>query len=176
MYDKCLCGRDKDTRAKLCRNCYETNPESKLCCKCNKILPASEFGLRRKGTILRPACKKCEALYAKKRRKLLPEITKAAKDKWYKAGGPLVIKMGIKNAARRMGLNANYIYVEYCKHNGLCDICGKPGSQRLSIDHCHTTGEFRGFLCTNCNNGLGRFKDNIEFLEAAINYLKKSIS
>jgi hypothetical protein len=30
-----------------------------------------------------------------------------------------------------------------------------------------------GFLCNNCNRGLGRFKDSIESLEAAISYLKR---
>jgi hypothetical protein len=27
-------------------------------------------------------------------------------------------------------------------------------------------------LCYNCNSGLGRFKDNISFLQEAINYLE----
>lgn len=39
------------------------------------------------------------------------------------------------------------------------------------MDHDHSNGEFRGFLCGNCNAGLGRFKDNREFLLAAEAYL-----
>lgn len=59
-----------------------------------------------------------------------------------------------------------------------CAICGHSDkSQKKTfpmIDHCHTTGVVRGVLCSNCNMGLGKFKDNIQLLEAAITYLKTS--
>ena len=58
-----------------------------------------------------------------------------------------------------------------------CKICKVDASEftkRLSVDHCHTTGEVRGLLCPSCNRGLGDFKDNIEFLEEAIGYLQNS--
>lgn len=54
-----------------------------------------------------------------------------------------------------------------------CSICKKTVS-RLNVDHCHKTGKTRGLLCTNCNIGLGNFKDNIEILKRAIKYLKQS--
>lgn len=60
---------------------------------------------------------------------------------------------------------------------GKCAICGKSeprAGSRLAVDHCHATGEFRGALCTNCNQGLGKFFDNEDFLQAAINYLRKA--
>lgn len=73
-----------------------------------------------------------------------------------------------------------------------CDICGKSeyelpasfggngrGNKGMSrritpwrLDHCHETGEFRGFLCNNCNIALGRFKDDPEILLNAIAYLQ----
>jgi len=40
------------------------------------------------------------------------------------------------------------------------------------MDHDHETGKFRGMLCHHCNRGLGNFKDKIENLEKAIEYLK----
>lgn len=65
--------------------------------------------------------------------------------------------------------------------NGLCAICNKPETafmktktMFLAVDHDHATGEVRGLLCTNCNNGLGRFNDNIELLQKAIQYIEKS--
>lgn len=64
--------------------------------------------------------------------------------------------------------------------NYCCDICKQEESQvikgkiaSLSVDHDHLTGKIRGLLCNNCNNGLGRFKDDIEKLASAILYLKK---
>ena len=73
-----------------------------------------------------------------------------------------------------------------------CDICGKSEDEipvsfggmgrgnkgKLKrktpwrLDHCHETGEFRGFLCHNCNTGLGKFKDDPEILLNAIAYLQ----
>jgi hypothetical protein len=43
---------------------------------------------------------------------------------------------------------------------------------RLSIDHSHNSKNIRGLLCKKCNTGIGMFKDNIQLLENAINYLK----
>ena len=67
------------------------------------------------------------------------------------------------------------------KQNGLCGICGQPetvvmyGKQMdLAVDHDHDTGKVRGLLCSNCNNGLGRFYDNVELLQNAIEYIEKS--
>lgn len=51
-----------------------------------------------------------------------------------------------------------------------CTICSEQIG--LVVDHDHSTGLIRGLLCTNCNTGLGMFKDNIKILEAAIKYLK----
>lgn len=51
----------------------------------------------------------------------------------------------------------------------VCAICG--GSERLCVDHDHRTGMIRGVLCLNCNNGLGRFKDDPALLAAAAKYL-----
>jgi hypothetical protein len=58
------------------------------------------------------------------------------------------------------------------KQGGVCPICGNlPGKRALAVDHDHRTGEVRGLLCKECNNGLGHFKDNPEFLKKAIDYL-----
>ena len=62
-----------------------------------------------------------------------------------------------------------------------CAVCGKDASDNkrggkldpLHIDHCHTTNKLRDLLCHQCNSGLGQFKDNIEILQKAIDYLRK---
>ena len=59
-------------------------------------------------------------------------------------------------------------------HDGLCDVCRKPSVARhLALDHVHTTGKFRGFLCMSCNTGLGHFRDSIDLLQSAIQYLSR---
>lgn len=64
--------------------------------------------------------------------------------------------------------------------DGKCAICdeeetdtyqGKP--KMLAVDHCHSSGRVRALLCSNCNNVLGRARDRIDILEAAIRYLKE---
>ncbi len=62
------------------------------------------------------------------------------------------------------------------KQRGKCAICknsdggGRWG--RFFIDHDHQTKQVRGLLCIKCNLGLGNFKENILFLQKAIDYLK----
>lgn len=58
----------------------------------------------------------------------------------------------------------------YAFGEGMCHICfatDKP----LHLDHCHVTGDLRGYLCADCNLGLGRFKDDPDRLRRAIQYL-----
>lgn len=56
------------------------------------------------------------------------------------------------------------------RSKGKCEICGVDEQH---IDHDHETGEVRGILCNNCNNGLGRFFDSPELLRAALSYLEQ---
>jgi hypothetical protein len=66
----------------------------------------------------------------------------------------------------------------------LCAICNLPESRkasrnndnvrtRLCLDHDHETNQIRGFLCHDCNTGLGKFKDSPELLLMAVDYLVK---
>lgn len=61
--------------------------------------------------------------------------------------------------------------------NYSCAICGinaEETKQGLAVDHSHETDQVRGLLCMRCNVGLGYFKDNINSLNEAVNYLLKS--
>jgi hypothetical protein len=51
-----------------------------------------------------------------------------------------------------------------------CEICGEVAV--MVIDHDHETGAPRGLLCQPHNAALGIFGDNIEMLQAAIDYLR----
>ena len=55
-----------------------------------------------------------------------------------------------------------------------CGICGAttcPSGRALAIDHDHSTGRLRGFLCFSCNTGIGKFKDSTALLSMAMDYL-----
>jgi hypothetical protein len=55
-----------------------------------------------------------------------------------------------------------------------CKICGvgNPGGKGFwHVDHDHETGKVRGILCNGCNLGLGHFKDSVENLRKAQDYL-----
>ena len=59
---------------------------------------------------------------------------------------------------------------------GCCAICGRHQEEltrSLAIDHCHKTKTIRGLLCDNCNPGIGYFKESVELLIKAIEYLGK---
>lgn len=62
------------------------------------------------------------------------------------------------------------------KQNNRCGICGNEflKDDKISVDHDHKTGIVRGLLCHACNVGLGLFRDEIERLKKAIDYLKRS--
>lgn len=73
------------------------------------------------------------------------------------------------------GLSEGDVIAAKWSQNFLCKICEKPLSEgrETHIDHCHTTNKFRGILCHACNVGLGHFKDDIEILQKAIEYLSE---
>ena len=65
----------------------------------------------------------------------------------------------------------------YDKQQGRCAICNKTKEETLTpicIDHSNKTNKVRGLLCLTCNRGLGYFKDDINLLLNAIEYLKKT--
>ena len=76
---------------------------------------------------------------------------------------------------RRLGLSLDGYNALVQNQNNLCAICHGPETFNgsLSVDHSHDTGKVRGLLCTNCNRGLGHFKDSLLYLKSAIEYLMK---
>jgi hypothetical protein len=78
------------------------------------------------------------------------------------------------------GISIDEYEVLLSNQNGLCAICRESEVKRhrngtlwaLSVDHDHVTGKIRGLLCSACNVGIANFRENIEALEAAIEYLK----
>jgi len=76
----------------------------------------------------------------------------------------------------KYGITRIDYYTLLDSQDNACAICktkefGKHGPH---IDHNHITKKVRGILCHQCNLGLGQFKDNIEKLKLAIEYLEKN--
>lgn len=60
------------------------------------------------------------------------------------------------------------------KQDEACAICKtKLDFCSSHLDHNHTTGTVRGFLCKPCNTLLGFARESISILEAAVQYLKQ---
>ena len=55
-----------------------------------------------------------------------------------------------------------------------CELCEKPVDANWQLDHCHETGNFRGWLCKGCNTGLGLLGDTVSDLKKAVEYLTRA--
>lgn len=52
-----------------------------------------------------------------------------------------------------------------------CDICKKQ-VKSLHVDHNHTTGRLRGYLCGSCNRGIGLLQDSTIIMKNALAYME----
>ncbi|WP_170223770.1 endonuclease VII domain-containing protein [Nonomuraea turkmeniaca] len=128
-------------------------PEAhKYCPRCEEVKPENEFGRNRaEKSGLTAYCKPCHA-----RVTLDNRIKNHGSDRNYK------LKL-------RYGITEDDLERMLAQQGGLCAICRVvPGT---FVDHSHATGQVRGVLCFNCNNGLGHFGDNTVLLELAALYL-----
>jgi len=121
----------------------------RVCSTCNKHLPLSDYhGSKEAGTIS-SRCRHCiSAAFLKYRYKLSIEEFECLRQ----------------------------------NQEGKCAICrnkleihsdSSVRTKKVAVDHCHETGKVRGLLCSNCNTGLGMFKDDYKLLQAASEYLLK---
>jgi len=102
-----------------------------------------------------------------------PRKTKTGSTTWVcrRPGEPRESK---ENKARRVrkakhGLTTEQMDEIQARYGDGCAICGK--GDKLVLDHCHRSGDVRGWLCTSCNNGLGLFRDDPTLFQKAIAYL-----
>lgn len=77
----------------------------------------------------------------------------------------------------KFGLDAAAAAALYETQNNRCAICGCTEAENgkyFAVDHDHATGAVRGLLCSQCNSGLGYFRDSPVNLSTAISYLQKA--
>lgn len=76
----------------------------------------------------------------------------------------------------RYGLTPKEFAALLAAHDGFCGICRtelNDATNKPVLDHDHTTGAVRGFLCNHCNAGIGWFKENAQSLRDAAVYLEQ---
>jgi hypothetical protein len=98
-----------------------------------------------------------------------PEKVRAAKKK-YVAADPERAAEQFRRAVRKA---AGVTHPTGERRAGPCDICD-DFSDPLCLDHDHSTGQIRGWLCHNCNKALGLLRDNPARLRRAITYLESA--
>lgn len=174
--DTCACGALKDSRARTCRACFEGEvPTRRVCTLCKIEKDISEFRIRTRA-IPRPRswCMECEAATSRATRQAKPKHErKLATRKWEAANPEKVRLQSIRRGIRSIGLGHLIDrLVPRILSERQCECCGKE-VDRLRVDHCHTTGKFRGLICDKCNLGIGHFADNPSLLRAAADYLER---
>lgn len=168
-----------------CHITHNISLTSKTCTKCKENKDIENFYIQNEKTQSRKAhCSKCEQEVRKKAIANNPnydkQITANRKKKWGQAYPEKLRNSRLKSV---YGIDNNR-YAEILDfQNGVCAICHETETKmnkeqnipkRLAVDHCHSTGKVRGLLCFDCNSSLGKFKDSIENLYNAIDYLNKS--
>lgn len=136
----------------------------KRCNGCSQQLPRTHFyrsATNKDG--LDYSCKDCRSIISKKARTKRGVEINRQRDNVYQLRHNYRITL------------AEY-QEQFTAQDGVCYICCKPEplkNTRLAVDHDHATGKNRMLLCSQCNQGLGRFMDDPELLEKAANYLQK---
>lgn len=141
----------------------------KVCSRCRQNKPISSYQKNRsKVDGVGTYCSTCAT-----------EISKEWQSKNTKKGGKYIGWLEYISAyqlRKKYGISPKELDGMIQVQMNKCAICGREpnGKKRLFVDHCHKTGKVRGLLCTNCNLGLGSFKDDIERLKTAIAYLERN--
>lgn len=128
------------------------------------------------------ACRKIEykrnrkvrlARARKYKRAHLKEMKKYQK-KWAKENKNITEAIRLRNC---YGITLEEHGKMFKKQKGKCIGCLRHQSKLtrvLGVDHDHKTGKVRGLLCNDCNQVLGRAKDDVKILKRLIKYLNKN--
>lgn len=140
-------------------------------CKQHKLLSEFSPDVVRGG--VQRVCKQCKAVKTKANGN-----TRITSLEWWQTGGGRELAW-----LRLFNVSVERYYAMLEAQGGGCGICDGPplyGHKFLDVDHDHSCcpgktscGKcVRGLLCTDCNLGLGRFKDSVTRLKRGISYLK----
>lgn len=83
-----------------------------------------------------------------------------------------------RDLQKKFGISLSDYQAKHDAQNGKCAICGQAETRSrngrllvLAVDHNHATGSIRDLLCSECNMMIGKARENVNVLQAAISYL-----
>ena len=125
---------------------------TKICSKCKEEKPLSKFSSRtrdRNGnpTELRNDCQDCQSARGKEVSSLKKLHTQPKNDTY---------QCPLCNRTKK-------------------DLSYTKWKDPFVLDHSHTTGKFRGWICQDCNTAIARAHDDVNTLRNMIGYLEASI-
>ncbi len=135
---------------------------TRLCKKCNEEKSKSVF--LENGNVCHPCLKKKLEMWQKKH---------ATENRF-----AVALQQSIGSAKRGNYEPCNATKEEVkSAFTGRCFVCGIPEiecTRKLSLDHCHGTGIFRGWLCRNCNSAAGLLRDSPQIARILAEYIERS--
>ena len=145
----------------------------KTCSHCNVDKPLTQFYARNKNNpeVLASRCKVCSLNVSAAWRTNNMEQSVQINKQW-RADNKDVIKS--RNRVKAYGTDGLALLAEQKNLCAACDVdlTTLPYKER-HLDHDHQTKFVRGWLCSNCNLGIGKFKDNPKALRQAADYLER---
>jgi hypothetical protein len=180
-----------DKTTKSCNVCKQEKPVlefhrnraskdglAKRCKPCSKVIMAAQYA---KDPRKWRAREKMWQSAAPEKYAALMERKATAQREWRLRNPDAAARIDRKKKYKQLGFTPEDYDRVYAEQGGLCALCGSTGenqrhsnqTSRLHVDHCHSTGKVRGLLCFLCNSALGKFKDSIPTLLAAVEYLKR---
>ena len=152
---------------------------TKLCKMCGVEKPRMDFMLEvARFDGVSPYCKPCTSIKNGHWDSKHPEVRKERVRVWGNKNPERKEHHRRSGVLRRYGLtNADYDAM-LLTQGGRCAICGstdvaRKNHDKFCVDHDHATGKIRSLLCTNCNVGIGSFKDDPNLLQQALDYLRR---
>lgn len=148
----------------------------RTCSKCLKPKSESDFHMTSRDG-LKKQCKECCQRYNREFHANNKEERNASQRKYRQEYPEILAKVQRKSHLKNAyGLSPEAHSQLLIDQNNCCAICGDEFIKTPDVDHIHETNPpvVRGLLCRPCNRGLGLYRDSIERLEKAINYLRRT--
>lgn len=148
----------------------------KQCCACGEVKSLADFHKTlRNPDGLAYKCKGCLRAYNRAQYAKNPERARGYQRQWAGKNPARTRAIKRKHNWAKQGIDPQAAKAALEKFSGCCELCERnyPGKSGWHVDHDHATGRVRGVLCHWCNTGLGRFRDSVDLLRKAAQYVAR---